>query len=65
MGGGGATAASGMRIRRFGGIRIAMAGRQAGGWTARKDEARKEGRSVGGAGAGARRIYQGAKADPS
>ena len=31
VGGGGATAASGMRIRRFGGIRIAMAGRQAGG----------------------------------
>ena len=33
-----------MRDRRIDGIRIAMAGRQAGGRAARKDEARKEGR---------------------
>ena len=39
-----------MRDRRIDGIRIAMAGRKAGGRAARKDEARKEGRSVGGAG---------------
>jgi hypothetical protein len=43
VGGGGATAASGMRIRRFGGIRIAMAGRRAGGQRARTRRGRKEG----------------------
>ena len=47
MGSGGATAASGMRIRRIGDIRIAMVGRQAGrragGQRARTRRGRKEG----------------------